>query len=156
MGTCCLDSSNPAGRGKNSCWNLQQPWSMSSHARGLYIHPGSFLNGDFHDSSHTLCKIRLYMYTFYLSALMIRCLAKLTFQQVSIDLLLRISLDKFTCIFNFLAHEPKAMHLIQRKLSRTDKRRFKRIKKVIRFHIFPSDHAIMICYRFANIHKIKT
>lgn len=102
MGTCCLDSSNPVGRGKNSCWNLQQPWSMSSHARGLYIHPGSFLNGDFPDSSHTLCKIRLYMYTFYLSALMIRCLAKLTFQQVSIDLVLRIWLRQIYMYLIFL------------------------------------------------------
>lgn len=59
MGTCCLDSSNPAGKGKNSCWNPQQPWSMSSHARGMYIHPGSSLHGDIHDSSHILSNILL-------------------------------------------------------------------------------------------------
>lgn len=133
MGTCCLDSSNPAGRGKNFCWNLQQPWSMSSHARGLYIHPGSFLNGDFHDSSHTLCKIRLYMYTFYLAALVIRHLAEINFpasqHRFGFAHLTQTNLH----VFNFLAHEPKAMHLIQRKLSRTDKRRFKRVKKLYVF-----------------------
>lgn len=41
--------------------------------------PGLFLKGDFHDSSHTLCKIRLYMYTFYLAALVIRHLAEINF-----------------------------------------------------------------------------
>lgn len=42
----------------------------------------------------------------------IRCLANLTFQQVSIDLVLRAFPKTNLHVFNFLAHEPKAMYLI--------------------------------------------